>query len=46
MSVYITWRMSEIAFGQARGLGGWFMPVAMIAVFATCGRMWVFGRGH
>src|SRR5262245_30336931 len=24
---YITWRMSEVAFGRARGLGGWFLPV-------------------
>jgi len=43
---YITWRMSEVAFGRARGLGGWFLPVALIAVFATCGWMWVLGRGH
>ena len=43
---YITWRMSEVAFGRARGLGGWFLPVALIAVFATCGRMLVLGRGH
>ena len=43
---YITWRMSEVAFGQARGLGGWFLPAALIAVFATCGWMWVLGRGH
>jgi uncharacterized membrane protein len=43
---YITWRMSEVAFGGARGLGGWFLPVALIAVFATCGWMFVLGRGH
>jgi uncharacterized protein DUF1648 len=43
---YITWRMSEVAFGRARGLGGWFLPVALIAVLATCGGMWVWGRGH
>jgi uncharacterized protein DUF1648 len=43
---YITWRMSEVAFGRARGLGGWFLPVALIAVFATCGWMLVLGRGH
>jgi uncharacterized membrane protein len=43
---YITWRMSEVAFGRARGLGGWFLPVTLIAVFATCGWMWVLGRGH
>jgi hypothetical protein len=43
---YITWRMSEVAFGRARGLGGWFLPAALIAVFATCGWMFVLGRGH
>ena len=25
---------------------GWFLPVALIAVFATCGWMLVLGRGH
>ena len=43
---YITWRMSEVAFGRARGLGGWFLLVALIAVLTTCGWMWVLGRGH
>jgi len=41
---YITWRMSEVAFGRARGLGGWFLPTTLIAVVATCG--WMLGRGH
>jgi hypothetical protein len=43
---FITWRMSEVAFGRARGLSGWFLPVTLIAVFATCGWMFVLGRGH
>jgi len=43
---YITWRMSEVAFGRARGIGGWFLPVTLVAIFATCGWMWVLGRGH
>jgi hypothetical protein len=43
---YITWRMSDVAFGRARGLGGWFLPVTLIAIFATCGWMLVLGRGH
>jgi hypothetical protein len=43
---YITWRMSEVAFARARGLGGWFLPVTLIAIFATCGWMFVLGRGH
>jgi Protein of unknown function (DUF1648) len=46
MFTYITWRMSEVAFGRARGLGGWFLPVTLIAVLATCGWMFVLGRGH
>src|SRR5262245_56470698 len=43
---FITWRMSEVAFGRARGIGGWFLPVTLLAIFATCGWMWVLGRGH
>jgi hypothetical protein len=43
---YITWRMSEVAFGRARGLGGWFLPVALIAVFGVCGWIWILGRGY
>jgi len=43
---YITWRMSEVAFGRSRGLGGRFLPITLLAVFATCGWMWVLGRGH
>ena len=43
---YITWRIGEVAFGRARGLGAWFLPVTLLAVFATCGWMWTIGRGH
>jgi len=43
---YITWRMSEVAFGRSRGLGGWFLPITVFAVIATCGWMCVLGRGH
>jgi hypothetical protein len=25
---------------------GWFLPVGLIAVFATCGWMLVLGHGH
>jgi len=46
MSVYITWRVSEVAFGRARGLGGWFLPAALIAVVAACGWMCMLGRWH
>jgi Protein of unknown function (DUF1648) len=45
MFTYITWRMSEVSFGRAKGLGGWFLPVTLIAVLATCGWMFVLGRG-
>jgi hypothetical protein len=43
---YITWRMSEVAFGRARGLGGWFLPVALVAIFGVCGWIWMLGHGH
>jgi hypothetical protein len=43
---YITWRTSEHAFGRARGLGVWFLPVTLLAVFATVGWMWLAGRGY
>jgi uncharacterized membrane protein len=46
MFTYITWRMSEVAFGRARGLGGWFLPVTLLVIFATCGWIWLSGRGH
>lgn len=43
---YITWRMSEVAFGRARGLGGWFLPVTLLVILGTCVWMWVLERGH
>ncbi|MBO0857265.1 MAG: DUF1648 domain-containing protein [Chloracidobacterium sp.] len=43
---YITWRMSEVAFGRARGLGAWFLLVSLVAVFSVCGWIWMLGRGH
>lgn len=43
---YITWRTTEVAFGRARGLGVWFLPATLIAVFATSGWMWLAGRGN
>jgi len=42
---FITWRMSEVAFGRARGIGGWFLPATLAALLATCGWMWLLGRG-
>ena len=43
---YITWRTSEVAFGRARGLGAWFLPATLLAVFATGGWIWVLARGN
>lgn len=43
---YVTWRMSEHAFGRARGLGVWFLPATLLAIFTTVGWMWLAGRGH
>jgi len=43
---YVTWRMSEHSFGRARGLGVWFLPATLLAIFATCGWMALAGRGH
>lgn len=43
---YITWRMSENAFGRARGLGVWFLPVTLLAIFATCGWIILVARGN
>ena len=47
MSVIFTygaWRMSEVAFGRARGLGAWFLPATLIAIFSTCGWLWMLAR--
>ncbi|MGE0128790.1 MAG: DUF1648 domain-containing protein [Blastocatellales bacterium] len=43
---YITWRMSEVAFGRARGLGVWFLPVTLLAIFGSCGWIILAGRGN
>ena len=43
---YITWRMTEVAFGRAKGLGLWFLPVVLLAVFSTSAWMIVAGKTH
>lgn len=43
---YITWRMTEVAFGRAKGLGMWFLPVVLLAVFGTAAWMIVAGKAH
>jgi hypothetical protein len=43
---YVTWRMSEVAFGRARGLGAWFLPATLIALFAISGWIWMLSRNH
>ncbi|HEY7356977.1 MAG TPA: DUF1648 domain-containing protein [Ktedonobacterales bacterium] len=34
---YINWLLLQTSLGQASGLGFWFLPVALVAVFATIG---------
>jgi hypothetical protein len=41
---FLTWRISQVAFGRARGLGRWFLPVALLVVFITCGWLMLAGR--
>jgi hypothetical protein len=43
---YVTWRMTEVAFGRAKGLGLWFLPVVLLAVFSTSAWMIVAGKTH
>ena len=43
---YGVWRMSEVAFGRASGLGVWFLPVTVIVLLATSAWMWLAGRGN
>ena len=37
---------SETAFGRARGLGVWFLPATLLAIFATVGWMLLTGKGQ
>jgi len=43
---FITWRMSEVAFGRAKGLGAWFLPVTLLGIFGTVAWMIVAGKTH
>ena len=43
---YVTWRMAEVAFGRAKGLGMWFLPVVLLAVFGTSAWMIAAGITH
>lgn len=43
---FLTWRISQVAFGRARGLGLWFLPALLLVVLATCGWMIAAGRGQ
>ncbi|MDX2041050.1 MAG: DUF1648 domain-containing protein [Acidobacteriota bacterium] len=43
---YITWRMSEIAFERAKGLGVWFLPVVLLGIMGTSAWMIVAGKSH
>lgn len=41
---YITWRMSEVAFERAKGLGVWFLPVVVLGIMGTSAWMVVAGK--
>ncbi|MBL8190432.1 MAG: DUF1648 domain-containing protein [Acidobacteria bacterium] len=43
---YITWRMTEVAFGRAQGLGVWFLPVLVLVTMGTSAWMIVAGKVH
>ncbi|MDQ3009479.1 MAG: DUF1648 domain-containing protein [Acidobacteriota bacterium] len=43
---FITWRMSEVAFGRAKGLGSWFLPVVILTTLGTSAWMIVAGKAH
>lgn len=40
---FLTWRISQVALKRGRGLGLWFLPVALLVVFATC--VWLIAAG-
>lgn len=41
---YINWRMTEVAFGRAEGLGVWFLLVVLLVILGTVGWMLAAGR--
>lgn len=43
---YITWRMTEVAFGRAQGLGVLFLPVILLVTMGTSAWMIVAGKAH
>jgi len=43
---YITWRMSEVAFEPAKGLGIWFLPVVLLSIMGTSAWMIIAGNAH
>lgn len=43
---FITWRMSEVAFERAKGLGVWFLPVVLLGITGTSAWMIVAGKAH
>ncbi|MDX2029143.1 MAG: DUF1648 domain-containing protein [Blastocatellia bacterium] len=45
MFTWLTWRISENAFGRAQGLSVWFLPVILLVLGATSAWMVVAGRG-
>lgn len=43
---YITWRMTEVAFERAKGLGVWFLPITLLGIMGTGAWMIVAGKTH
>lgn len=41
---YINWRMTEVAFGRAEGLGVWFLLAVLLVILGTVGWMLAAGR--
>lgn len=41
---YITWRMTEVAFERAKGLGVWFLPITLLGIMGTGAWMIVAGK--
>lgn len=42
--VYITWRITEVAFERAKGLGVWFLPIVLLGIMGTSAWMLIAGK--
>jgi len=43
---YITWRITEVAFGRAQGLSVWFLPVILLVIMGTTAWMLIAGKAN